>query len=194
MSKNDDSSFLKYIVGHIVQNNLSDVQDVEFRLNSFYNKFNWVFRSFKNVSIDVFQFLFKSFCLPDYGLSLWNLGDITKKQIFKTFGVAFSNAHKKMLGVPISSSSNAVMEVFNQFLFVHLVTFVQLRYFKRIFNSNNVLLKATNFNIRNGQLFKMLIRRLQDVYGVRMLTNDVDVLRARIQWVQNHEPHTGQSI
>ena len=43
----------KYL-GHNLQDNLSDVKDVEFRLNSFYFKFYWLFRNFKNISIDVF--------------------------------------------------------------------------------------------------------------------------------------------
>ena len=113
---NDDNfevvSQYKYL-GHLLENNLSDKKDINVRLNAFYAKFNWLFRNFNNVSSDVFYFLFRSYCIPDYGLSLWNIEESIKKPIYKSFGVAFSNALKKILCVPISTSSHAVAEVFN---------------------------------------------------------------------------------
>lgn len=183
----------KYL-GYILQDNLSDVNDVKFRLNSFYAKFNWVFRTFKNVSMEVLYFLFKSFCTPDYGLSMWNTGEIVSRPIFKTFVVAFSNALKKILNVPIASSSHAVAETFNQLLFIHFVTFNQVRYFKRIFKSCNPLLKLSIFNLKQGYLFSVISRRLRDEYRCDILSNDLDILKARINWVQNHEPRTGRAL
>ena len=183
----------KYL-GHIIRNNLSDLEDVEYRLNAFYAKFNWLFRNFKNVSIDVFYFLFKSFCVPDYGLPLWNLGEIVKKQIFKTFEMAFSKSLKRMLGVPISTSNHAVAEIFNQLLFSHYVTMVQTRYFKRVFKSNNPLISISSFTLRNGYLFETLFRRLDGNYDVNFSRHTLDILKARIQWVQRHEPTTGQVL
>ena len=84
----------KYL-GHIIQSNLSDTKDVDFRLNSFYGKFHWVFRNFKTIAPEVLHFLFKSFCMSEYGLTIWNLREIASKPCFKTFKVAHSNALKK---------------------------------------------------------------------------------------------------
>ena len=56
----DDDEFevvsqYKYL-GHIIQHNLHDINDAEYRLNNFYGKFHWVFRNFMNTSIDVLLF------------------------------------------------------------------------------------------------------------------------------------------
>ena len=181
-------------LGHIIQDNLADIEDVGFRLNSFYAKFNWLFRSFKNVSIDVFYFLFKSFCVPDYGLPLWNIGEVVNRRIFKTFEIAFSNALKKMLGVPISTSNHAVAEIFIQLLFIHYVTLVQTRFYKRIFKSKNALIQSSRLILMNGYLFGMLRKRLDEIYSVEFFAHTLDILKARIEWIQRHEPVTGQSI
>ena len=183
----------KYL-GHLLENNLSDKNDINFRLNAFYAKFNWLYRNFNNISLDVFYFLFTSFCIPDYGLSLWNIEESMKKPIYKSFEVAFSNALKKILSVPISSSSHAVAGVFNQFLFTHYVTFNQVRYFKRILKSFNPILRLSNFIIKQGFLYKMISKRIREFYNCCILSNDLSILRARIFWVQNHEPHTGRPI
>ena len=94
---------------------------MEYRLNAFYAKFNWLFRNFKNVSIDVLYFLFKSFCVPDYGLPLWNIGEIVKRQIFKALETAFSRSLKRMLGVSLSTSIHAVVEIFKGHFFRELL-------------------------------------------------------------------------
>ena len=183
----------KYL-GHVIQYNLSDIKDVSFRLNSFYGKFHWVFRNFKNIAPDVLFFLFKSFCMSEYGLTIWNLGDILNKQCFKTFKVAYSNALKKIVDVPVSTSSHAVAEVLDNLLFHHLLTFIQIRYFKRVLKSFNPILKMLFINIKNGYLYGNLSKRVKDTYGCDIMLNALDVLRSRIFWVQNHEPHTGHSI
>ena len=46
----------KYL-GHFIESNLTDATDIQVRLNSFYSKFNYVFRNFKDISMDVFFFI-----------------------------------------------------------------------------------------------------------------------------------------
>ena len=181
----------KYL-GHIIQENLSDVKDVNFRLSSFYGKSNWVYRNFKRISSDALDFLFKLFCNPEYGLTIWNLGEITNKPCFKTFTVAYSNAIKKVLGVPFSMSSHAVAEIFNHLLFYHSVAFIQIRYFKRIFRSFNPILKI--LNIKNCYLYISVNKRVKDIYNSDIMLNDLDTLKSRVFWVQNHEPQTSRSV
>ena len=132
-------SVYKYL-GHLIERNLSDVRDAECRLNQFYAKFNTVFRKFKKVSLETLLYLFNSYCLPDYGLSLWNVNEVNGKHIFKVFRTAFHNAFKKMSGASTLHSSHDVMSSCNQLLFEHYLVFLISRYFKRIFSSRNSLL------------------------------------------------------
>ena len=183
----------KYL-GHTIQDNLHDLKDAEFRLNSFYGKFNWVFRNFKHTSLDVLIFLFNAYCSPDYGLPLWCLDTLFKKRIFKTFEVAYSNAVKRMLGVSISTSSHAAAEACSLLLFNHHCTFTQSRYFKRIFRSNNSILKLLSHDILEGYLYRSLTKQFALKYGCNMRENEVIILKSRIFWVQRHEDRTGRPL
>ena len=153
----DDDSFevvknYKYL-GYIVQNNLQDISDAEYRLNSFYGKFHWIFRNFKNTSLEVLLFLFNSYCSPDYGLPLWDIKAIVNKQIFKTFEVAFNSAFKKMIGTSMATSNHAVANACNILLLNHYFAFIQMRYFKkRVFQPSNSILKMLAFNIKEGYI------------------------------------------
>ena len=183
----------KYL-GHILQNKLTDDLDIEYRLNIFYAKFNWLFRNFKDISLETFLFLFNAYCMSDYGLSLWNSMSVFSKQFFKTFDVAYSNALKKMKGVPFYTSSHLIANEQNQLLLKHLVTYAQARYFKRIFNTSNILLKILSVFLKDGYLYKSLSQRLCNIYEVDFFLNSTCILKARIYWVQRHEPVTGRLI
>ncbi|MEL6606552.1 MAG: reverse transcriptase domain-containing protein, partial [Cyanobacteria bacterium J06614_10] len=186
-------SVYKYL-GHMVQENLSDRLDAESRLKSFYGKFNWVIRNFNQTTLEVMLFLFNSFCRPEYGLALWCLEALTTKQIFKTFEVAYSNALKKMLGVPIGSSSHGVAEICNAFLFAHHTSFVQARFFKRIIHSNNEVLKILKPQIRAGYIYQSLAKIFLECYNCDIIDNGVDILKSRLMWVQRNEPRTGRDL
>ena len=148
----------KYL-GHIIQQNLQDIGDAEYRLNGFYAKLHWVLRNFKNTSLDVLLFLFNSYCSPDYGLPLWNLHALASKQIFKTFEVAYNSAFKKMVGTPMTTSSHAVANACNVLLFNHYVVSVQLRYFKyKVVQSSNDMIKIFVFNLKEGYTFREIRR------------------------------------
>ena len=99
-----------------------------------------------------------------------------------------------MVSVPVSTSSHTVAEVSNQLLFTHYVTFNQVRYFKRIFKSFNPILRLSNFMIKQGFLYRTISKRMRDFYDCCISSNDLSILRARVFWVQNHEPHTGHPI
>ena len=183
----------KYL-GHILEDNLQDIKDIELRLNSFYGKFNWVFRNFKNTSLDVLTFLFNAYCTPDYGLPLWYLDELLKKQAFKTFQVAYNNAIKRMLGVPISSSSHAAAEACNILLLNHHSIFAQTRFYKRILRSNNSVLRILYYNLLEGFIYKSLSKQFDQKYSCKIRENGIDILKARIFWVQRHEDRTGRQL
>ena len=180
----------KYL-GHMIERNLDDVKDIEYRLNLFYAKFNVVFRKFKSVSLETILFLFNSYCLPDYGLSLWNVSEAGKKHIFKVFRIAYHNAFKKMAGASILHSSHDVLTSCNQFLFEHYLSFLISRYFKRILSSRNSLMMLCRPYLKNGYLFSSLLNILKYRYEIAFAENDLDVIKSRISWVQLHENTTG---
>ena len=180
----------KYL-GHVIERNLKDVKDVQYRLNQFYARFNSTFRKFKNVSIETFMYLFSAYCLPDYGLALWNGCDVFNQHIFNVFEIAFHRALKRIAGVPAMYSNHDVADYCKQLLFKHYVTFIQCRYFKRIFNSNNRMIKICLPFLMEGYLKNSLTKNLHKTYSVDLNENDLDIIHARISWVQRHELRTG---
>ena len=183
----------KYL-GHIIKDDLSDTADAEYRINNFYAKFHWVLRNFKSTSLDVLLFLFDSYCSPDYGLPLWALQSIVNKQIFRTFEVAYNGAFKKMLGVPAATSCHAVADACHVLLFIHYIVFIQVRYFKRVIKSNNDLLKILAFQIKEGYIFSSLVDKFFNMYNCNFMDNPMEILKARIYFVQRQEPHTGRPL
>ena len=180
----------KYL-GHIIQKQLLDVDDANFRLNSFYGKFNSIYRNFRDVSVETLLFLFNSYCVPDYGLGLWDTGVLFNKQIFKTFKVAYSNALKKIIGAPRYSSSHVTATLCNQLLLNHHVATLQWRYMNRIFKSHNPIISICKPFLKAGYLYSSTARLYNNVYDVDIDESDSDVMKARVTWVQNHEPRRG---
>ena len=176
----------KYL-GHLINRQLLDHDDIKYRLNLFYAQFNSVLRNFSNVTGEVLLYLFKCYCLPDYGLSLWNSAVIFSKHIFKTFNVGFSNALKKIVGSPISSSSHAAAETCDQLLLIHHVMYIEAIYFKRVFNSDNDILKLCSPYLRKGYLLKAFTETFNEKYECDLWSNSLDCLQSRISWVQRHE-------
>ena len=176
----------KYL-GHLINRQLLDHDDIKYRLNIFYAQFNSVFRNFSNMSSEVLIYLFKSYCLPDYGLNLWNTDVIFSKHVFKTFKIGFSNAMKKILGLVLSSSSHSAADTCDQLLLNHHVMYIQARYFKRVFKSDNDIMKLCLFYLGKGYLLEAFTRMFEEKYECDMWSNNLDCLRSRIFWVQRHE-------
>ena len=176
----------KYL-GHYINWNLDDEEDIKCRLNGFYGKFNSVYRNFNNVSIQTFLFLFNSYCCPEYGLSLWNVNYTQGKQIMKSFEIAYSNALKKIIGVPRYSSSHITADICDQLLLKHHIAFVQLRYIFRILESNNSIFRICSPMLKVGYLYSAVSNLFNNDYSVNIWLNDKDALKSRIFWVQKHE-------
>ena len=72
----------KYL-GHVLRDDFSDKNYVEFRLDNFYAKYNSVISKFPNVNHQALLFLFEAYCVSDYGLSLWDMKEILKSQFLE---------------------------------------------------------------------------------------------------------------
>ena len=143
-------------LGHYINNKLSDSKDVQEKLHSFYRKFHSLYRNFCNINPSVLIFLFKSYCIPDYGIALWNHCSTFNSQNFKSFQIAFNKAIKRILGVPFYSSSHIAAEMSNVLMLKHHVPFVQARYLKRVLKSPNTLVKSQIIFLKPGYFFKQL--------------------------------------
>ena len=120
-------------LGHLLDSQLKDTLDIKQRLRDFNGRFNSLFRNFKNVSIDTFLFLFDSFCLPDYGLGLWDLGSIFSNYDFKIFETSYSNALKRIVGAPMGSSSHITFDICGHFFIKTLCSFMSDKIYEAYF-------------------------------------------------------------
>ena len=148
------------------------------------------FSEILSVSWETLLYLFDAFCLPDYGLCLWDLGTILKKQIFRIFNTSFSNALKEILDVPLCSSSHATANMCNHFLLRHHLILVQARNMKRVLYSKNNLIKLCKPYIKSGYLCNSLTETLETRYNINFFSSELEILRSRLTWVQRHEEST----
>lgn len=96
-----------------------------------------------------------------------------------------------IVGAPIYSSSHITADLCSQLLLKHHVSFIQARYMKRISASKNEVIKMCWPYLKTGYLSESLTTCFIELYECDLWTNDLDVLRARIKWVQKHEIRRG---
>ena len=108
----------KYM-GHVIQGDMGDISDIELRLSKFYSSTNSVLRNFKNIDVETLLFLCTSYCKPVFGLNLLINNSTLNSSQFKTFEVAYNNTLKRIMNVPIYSSSHEVAEKSGQLLVRH---------------------------------------------------------------------------
>ena len=183
----------KYL-GHMLEQSLLDDKDVEVRLNKFYASTNSILRNFRLVDTETLLFLFKSYCMPDYGLCLWNHKRTMNRSIFKTFCVAYNNVLKKIVGAPTYSSSHITADICTVFLLNHHIALLQARYLKRLLKSRNYLIRLNLPLLKRGYFFPHVASIFQEKYNVDIFMNEVDVLSARISWIQKHEERKGPCL
>ena len=177
---------IKYL-GYFLKSDLTDTDDIKKRLFSFYSKFFTLFKDFNNLKINTFVRLFNSYVKPDFGLALWSSSCTLKNRMFKTFEVAFSNALKRILGLSKYSSSHTAALYCNQLLFRHHVALTQARFAKRIVTSQCSLVKLNMPFCKNGFTLPAICSRLSKIYNIKFSNCGIDTIRARIEWIQNHE-------
>ena len=178
-------------LGHVIEYSLSDINDIELRLSKFYASSNSIIRNFKHVDIKTFLILFNSYCKPVYGLALWNNNATLTRCQFRAFEVAYSNALKKMRGVPLYASNHITADLCNQLLFRHHIAMLQANYYHRICNSRDFIIKMNLPFFKRGYFVSNLNILFRDVYDVDVSRHSLDIVAARVSWVQKHEPRRG---
>ena len=108
--------------------------------------------------------------------------------------MAYSNAFKRIVGLPIGTSSHAAAEAAKLLLFKHHFIYIQTRFFKRIWKSANPVIKLLFYDILEGYIFKSLNNHFYSKYDCEIRENDTDALKSRIFCVQRHEERTGRPL
>ena len=142
----------KYL-GHVIEGDLSDISDLDFRLPKFYASFNSVIRNFKHTDINTLLLLFNSYCKPVYGLALWNDKKTFSRCKFKAFEVAYSNALKRMKGFPSYASNHTTAELCSQLLFRHHIALLQAQYYFRLCKSQDFIINMNLPFLKRGYFF-----------------------------------------
>ena len=117
----------KYL-GHVLTSDLRDDDDIELNLRRIYATFNGMLRDFKHLGSNALTFLFNSYCKPEYEICLWNNSKTLRSKSFNTFKVAYSNAFRKMLNVPVYSSSHEAAAKCAELLLLRRIALNQARF------------------------------------------------------------------
>ena len=176
----------KYL-GHVIERDLLDIQDITYRLTKFYASTNSILRNFKHTNPKTLLYLFNSYCKPDYGLNLWTNKLSLSRCKFKAFEVAYNNALKRIMNMPLYSSNHEVAERSEQFLLRHHIALLQAKYYHRLNHSNCFLIKINLPFLKRGHFFNHVNKLFKDVYEVDVSRHSIDILNARVSWVQKHE-------
>ena len=91
-------------LGHYLTHDLSDDEDIVFRLHDFLKKANLFFYNFKFCSPSTLTFLFRSFCLSLYGCALWRLDS----KSITSIEVAFNKVLRWIWNLPFNSHTRIV--------------------------------------------------------------------------------------
>ena len=135
--------------GNIISHDLDDEYDIKYKLNSFYSSFNSTIRYFNGIDHTMIH-LFNAYCIPLYGLSLWNSFNFFNKQYFKGFEIAYNNAIKKILICPRYASCHIAAEICGLLLLKHKLSNIQMKYYHKIINSLNSITFLNNHFLKIG--------------------------------------------
>ena len=132
--------------------------------------------------------LFNAYCVPQYGLSLWNSFNIFNKQYFKGFEIGYNNAIKKILQCPKYASSHIAAEICGFLLLKHKVGTIQLKYYHKIINSLNSITFLNNHFLKNGYFCSFIFYNFKRNYNINICRNPLCASVSRVKWVHAHEP------
>jgi hypothetical protein len=154
---------------------------------AFNRSFDFLFRKFYSVNIDVFYSLFHSFCSSFYGAELWiNRSKCSRN--FKQLSVSYHAALKKILGVPKVYSNHFTCNVLNVLTFENFINLKCLKFLFWLSKCNSPCFLKHKFYFLNLSLyvknFSILWSQKYDVLNT--LDNDFNALLSRIKplWVE----------
>ena len=103
-------------------------------------------------------YLFKAYCVPDYGLQVWDNATIYSNHIFKTFETAYARAMKRIKTYTFHASSHVVANQCYLLLLKHHMALIQTRYFKSVFRKNLAIFILNKNLFLNGRCFRSFLK------------------------------------
>ena len=177
----------KYL-GYIINDKLSNSDDIDRARDVFYREFNCILRKFSFADIKVKLYLFRQYCLQFYGSELW-FSNYQSSGSFKSLSIGYHKAIKKILGLSYHESNHFACQE------AQLLTFENLFNKIHIFGTLRLLIKPCNFIRRSAGFLsvysvshKETYRMLSSKHEIEsLLENDRSAIISRISYVQNHE-------
>ena len=99
------------------------------------------FQEIKQTNINTLLLLFNSCCKPVCRLNIWCNKSSLNNGKFKAFEVAHMDTLKRILGVPMYSSSHEIAGKCEQLLLHHHIAFLQAKYYHCLCSINVFWLK-----------------------------------------------------
>ena len=145
-------------LGFIINDHLSDDDDIERQMRCFYISSNMLMRQFSRCTYEVKCVLFKTYCYQLYGGPMWAKYSST---VLRKLKVAFNNAARLLLGYEKRSSASS-MFVSNRIDTFDALLRRQIYGFKtRILKSKNFIVQtvyeAVYFNSETVKLWNKLL-------------------------------------
>ena len=175
-------------LGFIIQNNMSNSEDIIATRNKFYREFNCLLRKFHFVDKEVFLYLFNAYCLQFYGGVMW-IKCSGSKGVLRDFAIGYHKAIKKILHLSYHESNHYACQEASLYTFKHHVNKIKITAGLGIIQRPCSFIKKLNSYIQiSSVLFREIYSILQNIYGIdSLLENDIDAIISRISFVQNHE-------
>ena len=162
----------KYL-GFMLNNRLTNVDDISKTRDRFYKEFNCILRKFSFTDIRVKLFLFKNYCIQLYGCELWfynhhSLGCL------KSFAVAYHKAIMKLLGLSYHESNHFACQEAQLLTFENLINKMQIfSVLRMIVGSCNFINKVSGFLSVCSVLYKETYEVLEKKYDISV---NVDIV------------------
>jgi hypothetical protein len=135
----------KYL-GHIIQHNLSDNDDIIQQMRSVYVRANTICRKFSHCSDDVKRQLFLSYCCNIYCCQLWCKYSMENYNKIKT---AYNNSFRILFGLPRRCSASEMFVSRNMLNYQALIRKSCFSILNRISSSKNIFVQLiVNSDIR----------------------------------------------
>ena len=180
----------KYL-GIIISENNTNYLDIKRCCKSFLGQFYSMYRNFNNVHKDLLIFLFNSYCTSFYGIELWHSKTFCASE-YHNQEVIYHKSIKKMLKVSFRESNHAVCLETALPIFRHFHNWRMISFYFNISRSKSPCVVPLKNYLLNNSNFSSNIREIFDsIYSIQnLLDNDLDAIKSRIVYVQNHEPNS----
>jgi hypothetical protein len=179
----------KYL-GFIIDDKLSNRQDIVRARNKFNNTFFFLLRKFHYLDIKSWLHVFTAHCMHMYGAELWFSNKQCEGEL-KAFAISFHKALKIIVKVPYYFSNHHVCNSLDMLTFNHYLNWMNIRFTSRVFRSRNKLfVKLKDFLMKKSELANN-VNVILSSYGIEsLIENDIQAIYSRIKFVQAREEHS----